>query len=150
MAVTKPVGFDNFRVIWNISKDGSGNKTWIKASFINITTEEIEYYRGANIASTVAGTPTTINTDEPHGLETGDTIRIDGCRIAALNGVFTVTKIDADTFTVSVSTSSGSTNSGIAGVKVPGYHPKTETADIIVGRKFVEDYPEAWELPLEG
>jgi hypothetical protein len=48
---------------------------------------------------THAGTVATANTDVAHGRATGDSIVIDGATDVLYNGTFTITVIDADTFT---------------------------------------------------
>lgn len=66
-----------------------------------------------SISSVVATSPITVNTSSDHGFYTGDRITITGVGgITAANSTWTITKVDADTFTLDTSTESGTYTSG--------------------------------------
>ncbi|CAB3782061.1 hypothetical protein [Paraburkholderia fynbosensis] len=56
---------------------------------------------------TASGTTATLITAAPHGLTTGDQITITGATPDAFNGTFTVTVVDATTFTYTMATAPG-------------------------------------------
>ena len=62
---------------------------------IFITTDAFEI-SSFSVASNVV----TVNTSSAHSFETGDTVTVD-CSFREINGTFTITKVDADTFTYS-------------------------------------------------
>ena len=64
------------------------------------------------IVSVGTTNPATINTGGAHGLSTGNTVRIWNQANAALNGTWTVTVTDSDTFTIAVNNTGGTTTGG--------------------------------------
>lgn len=70
-----------------------------------------------NIATVVTGNPGTINTAAAHGLTTGDTVTIAGNvgSTPSINGNFTATVVDADTFTIPVNVTVAGTGGTVAG-----------------------------------
>ncbi len=155
MSAPKPIGFDNWKKHHFVTKDGSGNGFWIKASFSVELSGKHLLFRGPSIASVTASpTITTIVTSEPHGFHTGQRVRLNGLpfNVAdALNDLHTVTVVSPDTFTVEASIDGETVplNVGIAGVDVGANFVTTEYA-MTPGRLCIEDYPEAWEEPWEG
>lgn len=65
------------------------------------------------IVSTTAGTPIAVNAPG-HGFNSGDTVEQDGCSDAAANGVFQITRIDANNYFLNGSTSASSGTGGTA------------------------------------
>ena len=154
MALAKPIGFDNFRPHYFVLKDGSGSKFPVKASFAIVEASAFRLFRGPNIASTTAGTTTTVTTAEAHGLKAGQTIRLQKLPIAlaALNSEWVILTVPTPTtFTLGFdSTSAGtSTGIGIVGVDTGSELPTADYA-MVVGGLCMETHPAAWELPLEG
>jgi len=66
----------------------------------------------------VSSNVVTVNTSSAHSFETGDTVSVD-CSFREINGTFTITKVDADTFTYS-KTFQDYGNTGITGVCFAG------------------------------
>jgi hypothetical protein len=68
-------------------------------------------FQAVAIASTSAATPVVVNAPG-HGLETGSVTTISGTTQASLNGVWTVTEIDANNFSLNFSVNPGGIGSG--------------------------------------
>ena len=155
MPATKPIGFDNFRTIQLISKDGSGSWMWIKASFAVEESATHKLFRGPYISATTAAANTLVTTVEAHGFHVGQSIRIHKMpsALAGLNGLWVVVTIPSTTtFTVIFdSTTLGNTTAvkAMVGVDIDARLLVADYA-LIPGRLFIEDYPDAWEMPLEG
>src|SRR6202795_1794956 len=84
----------------------------------------INYPSSTSIISSVAGSPTIINTLDPHGLATGDIVDIYGHTVnTGANGVnLAVTYLSANQFSV-VTNTTGYTSGGFTG----SVQPKTYT-----------------------
>ena len=154
MSAPKPIGFDNWKAHFFISKDGSGNKFWIKASFSAEVGAKHRLFRGPSIATTTAATNCVVTTDEAHGFHDGQLIRLHGMPgtlAALLNTEHVITWISTTSFSVPVDTSlePATTGVGIAGVDI-GTEIPTADAVMTPGRLCIEDYPDAWEMPFEG
>ena len=166
MAAPKPIGFDNWRAFFFLSKDGSGNKFWIKGSFCMIESLIYGIYRGPSILSvSCAAAVATVTTGEAHGFHLNQVIRLHNLpnNMSALAGVDVVvlSTPSATTFTVAspggappagldgVSFASGAYVGAIAGVSI-GAGIAVGDYTMAPGRLCVEDYPDAWELPFEG
>ena len=145
----KPVGFDNWRKHWFKQVGDGGDVPWVLASFFLNDSGEIKLYRGPNILSSTSGAGSVITTEEPHGLVVGQEIYIQG-HSAELDGAKTITSVpNPDEFTTGDTTSATATG-GIVGVRVPGYRPTANIAQVIVGDRFIDTYPEAWQGDWEG
>lgn len=154
MSAPKPIGFDNFRAHFFVSRDGSGTKFFSKGSFAVVDSSMHKVFRGPDIAATTAAATITVTTSEIHGLHAGQTIRLHGMPVAlaALNSEWVVLTVPSTTtFTLGYdSTADGTTAGvGVVGVAVPSYLPAADWS-MTTGRLCVDDYPAAWELPLEG
>jgi hypothetical protein len=161
--MNKPIGFDNWRTFFFVSKDGSNGKFWRKGSFVAREASQHKLYRGPSIAATNEAAAVTITTDEAHEFPVGKRVRISGMpdALAGLNagsdpvndnGEWVVLTVPTPTtFTVGFdSTGLGTTTGiGVVGVFVGDYIPADDYA-MVTGRNCTDEYPAAWELPWEG
>lgn len=74
---------------------------------LKVTHLETAVGGGATTSGSWAAGSATINTTLPHGFITGDSVVIAGVTPAGYNGTFTVTYVDADTFTYTVADPTG-------------------------------------------
>jgi hypothetical protein len=68
-------------------------------------------------ASITSNTTLTLNTATPHYLQTGDTVKffVDGANIDKSSNSATVTRVDADTVTVTIASSTNRTQESVTG-----------------------------------
>ena len=86
---------------------------------------------GLALSDDGAGTVTATQAD--HGYKTGDMVTIEGAAEARFNGTFSVTRVDADTFTYSIpdgdSTAGNATGTVTSYIKAVGFLVATSTQD---------------------
>jgi|GEM_PF-3123223 len=116
MAVRKAIPFGPLNGILVTSPDFNGNSFITvkegaagapqKTATFHVRLDTQPSTPTVGIASIVAGATTTINTTGPHGFTTGKEVLISGVAGAtpSINGVFTATVVDEDTFTIPVNT----------------------------------------------
>lgn len=157
MAAPKPIGFDNWRAFFFLSKDGSGNKFWIKASFcVDDGSGSFRLFRGPSITSVTGGaSAVTVVCSENHGFHTNQKIRLHGLpnNLNSLLGVdHIITVTNSTTFTITTTTLNGQSCGDIGAMAGVDIGTGILTADYTMapGRLCIEDYPDPWELPFEG
>ena len=112
---------DEIRIIKSPDATSIGNATWERdATFIDL--ELIESVRSGvgTFSGQASGSPTTV-VDSAHGLQTGDAIWVDSSSPSSsygYAGIFTITKVDNDNFTLDV-TESAPNHDTVSGI---GYH----------------------------
>ena len=107
MSAPKPIGFDNWKAHFFLSKDGSGNKFWVKGSFCLDVSSRFRIFRGPSIAKVSASYPCIVTTTEAHGFHDNQNIRIHGMPdnlSVALNKSHMITRLSDTTFSVNEDT----------------------------------------------
>ncbi len=155
MSRPKPVGFDNFITHFGQSNDGSGSRFYKKASFFLTEGGYHKFYRGPSIVSATAAASMVTTTAEAHKLKVGDPVRFRFLPVAyaglmAADAAVTVVG-SPTTFTVGFNSSALAALGavGIVGVQMRDLIVEANY-NIVEGGNCLEEYPAAWELPLEG
>lgn len=100
----------NFRVGDSVTIAGAAQSDYNGAkTILTVTPSSSTEYPSVPVASiTRSGTTATVTTEEPHGLENGQSVVIEGADQTEYNGTFTITWISATSFSFTVTVTSTS------------------------------------------
>ena len=96
-----------------------------------------------DVTVTIVNSDTTATvTHTAHGMATNDKVQIKGASLQANNGVFTITKIDVDSYTYTMSSTPGSSPTGTIKSTYAALYGLTDVnGEITMSRMFLSDQP---------
>lgn len=121
---------------WTIEATANGRDTLecdvlsADGSYVPALDAQVLVNEAVAILSSSAANPTTITTDEAHGLTNGQTVEIAGHSVGGVNGDWTSTVVSATTFTIPVASTGGGATGVAARRLFAGANDEPETTGL--------------------